>query len=116
MKNTELSLSIFLRDKKIKQKNFILNKYPFWTEINFNSFDELDKIEFTEPSEHFFTFNNPIGACKKCNGFGVAIDIDPNLVIPNKNISLFDGAIAPWKGEKMITYKNKFIKKSNYYI
>ena len=45
LKNTELSLSIFLRDKKIKQKNFILNKYPFWTEINFNSFDEIDKIE-----------------------------------------------------------------------
>ena len=45
LKSTELSLSIFLKDKKIKQKKFILNKYPFWTEINFNSFDEIDKIE-----------------------------------------------------------------------
>ena len=83
--------------------------------LTFSNKFELDKIQFTEPSEHFFTFNNPIGACNKCNGFGMAIDIDPNLVIPNKNISLFDGAIAPWKGQKMMRYKNNFIKYAKKY-
>ncbi|MCH2225285.1 MAG: excinuclease ABC subunit UvrA, partial [Crocinitomicaceae bacterium] len=70
---------------------------------------ELDGIEFQEPSEHFFTFNNPFGACQSCEGFGQVIGIDPNLVIPNKDLSVFEGAVLPWKGEKMGRYKDKFI-------
>lgn len=70
---------------------------------------ELDGMEFQEPSEHFFTFNNPYGACQSCEGFGQVIGIDPNLVIPNKDLSVFEGAILPWKGEKMGRYKDKFI-------
>ncbi|MGY8926458.1 MAG: excinuclease ABC subunit UvrA, partial [Flavobacteriales bacterium] len=73
---------------------------------------ELDNILFTEPNEHFFTFNNPFGACRKCEGFGVVIGIDPNLVIPNKELSLFEGAVMPWKGEKMSRYKDLFIEKA----
>ena len=70
----------------------------------FSTLFELDGIEFQEPSEHFFTFNNPYGACKKCEGFGQVIGIDPNLVIPNKALSVFENAILPWKGETMGEY------------
>jgi excinuclease ABC subunit A len=62
---------------------------------------ELDGIRFEEPSVNFFSFNNPYGACKRCEGFGNVLDIDPNLVIPDKNLSVFEGAIAPWRSEKM---------------
>lgn len=76
---------------------------------SFSSKFELDDLEFTEPNEHFFTFNNPYGACKKCEGFGQVIGIDPNLVIPNKDLSVFEGAVLPWSGEKMSKYKDRFI-------
>lgn len=78
----------------------------------FSNLFELDGMEFQVPNEHFFTFNNPFGACKKCEGFGMVIGIDPNLVIPNKNISVFEGAVMPWKGDKMSRYKDKFIDKA----
>ncbi|MFT5860505.1 MAG: excinuclease ABC subunit A [Flavobacteriaceae bacterium] len=74
---------------------------------------ELDGMEFQEPTEHFFTFNNPFGACKDCEGFGQVIGIDDSLVIPNRDLSLFEGAVAPWKGEKMGRYKDKFIDKAS---
>lgn len=78
----------------------------------FSNLFELDGIEFQEPTEHFFTFNNPFGACNSCEGFGQVIGIDPELVIPNKDISLYEGAVVPWKGEKMGRYKDKFIDQS----
>jgi excinuclease ABC subunit A len=62
---------------------------------------EADGITFEEPSVNLFTFNNPYGACKKCEGFGNVLGIDPDLVIPNKTLSVYEGAIAPWKTEKM---------------
>lgn len=62
---------------------------------------ELDGINFEEPSVNFFAFNNPYGACKTCEGFGSVLGIDEDLVIPNKNLSVYEGAIACWKGEKM---------------
>ncbi|GAB3687291.1 excinuclease ABC subunit UvrA [Spirosoma flavus] len=62
---------------------------------------ELDGIAFEEPSVNLFTFNNPYGACRRCDGFGKVIGIDPDLVIPDKNLSVFEGAIAPWRSEKM---------------
>ncbi len=64
---------------------------------------------FEEPSVHFFSFNNPIGACKMCEGFGTVIGIDPDLVIPNKNLSIYEEAVACWKGEKMGEWKEKLI-------
>ncbi len=62
---------------------------------------ELDGIIFEEPSVNLFTFNNPYGACRRCDGFGKVLGIDPDLVIPDKNLSVFEGAIAPWRSEKM---------------
>lgn len=62
---------------------------------------ELDGIPFEEPSVNLFTFNNPYGACKRCEGFGKVLGIDPELVIPDKNLSVFEGAIAPWRSERM---------------
>jgi excinuclease ABC subunit A len=79
----------------------------------FNNRFELDGIRFEEPSVNFFSFNNPYGACKKCEGFGSVIGIDPDLVIPNKNLSIFEDAVACWKGEKMSEWKNQLIKKAD---
>ncbi len=73
---------------------------------------ELDGMEFVEPSEHFFTFNNPYGACKTCEGFGSVIGIDEELVIPNRSMSVYEGAVMPWKGEKMSRYLDKFIRQA----
>nr|WP_157488250.1 excinuclease ABC subunit UvrA [Dyadobacter crusticola] len=62
---------------------------------------ELDGMTFEEPSVNLFSFNNPFGACKRCEGFGKVLGIDPDLVIPDKNLSVYEGAIAPWRTEKM---------------
>ncbi len=70
---------------------------------------EADGIQFDEPSVHFFSFNNPVGACKMCEGFGSVIGIDPDLVIPNRQLSVFEEAVAPWKGEKMSAWKEKLV-------
>jgi excinuclease ABC subunit A len=69
--------------------------------IFFNNRFEADGITFEEPTPHFFNFNSPGGACKTCEGFGSVIGIDEDLVIPNKNLSVFEEAIVCWKGEKM---------------
>ena len=71
---------------------------------------EADGIEFEEPSANLFSFNNPYGACKKCEGFGSVIGIDPDLVIPNKSHSIYEEAIVCWKGEKMSEWKDQLIK------
>lgn len=71
---------------------------------------ELDEIQFEEPSVNLFTFNNPYGACKKCEGFGTIIGIDEKLVIPNPKLSVYEGAVACWKGEKMGEWKDILIK------
>ncbi len=71
---------------------------------------ELDGIEFLEPNVHFFSFNNPYGACPNCEGYGKVIGIDEDLVVPNKLLSIFEEAIAPWRGETMSEWKRSFIK------
>ncbi len=71
---------------------------------------ELDGIVFEEPNANFFTFNNPYGACKTCEGFGSVLGIDIDLVIPNKNQSIYEGAIAPWKGDKMGEWLTPLVK------
>jgi excinuclease ABC subunit A len=73
---------------------------------------ELDGIRFEEPSPNFFSFNNPYGACPKCEGFGKVIGIDEDLVIPDKTKSVYDGAIAPWRGEKMKEWLEVLVKNS----
>jgi excinuclease ABC subunit A len=74
---------------------------------------ELDGIRFEEPTPNFFSFNNPYGACKRCEGYGNVIGIDEDLVIPDKSKSIYDSAIAPWRGEKMREWLNKLIKSAS---
>lgn len=80
---------------------------------HFNSRFELDGITFEEPNAHFFNFNNPYGACKRCEGFGRVIDIDENLVIPNREISVYEGAVVAWRGEKMKLYQEELVRNSH---
>ncbi len=70
---------------------------------------EADGIVFSEPTDLMFNFNNPIGACEHCEGFGKVIGIDENLVIPDKTLSVNDGAVFCWRGEKMSEWKREFI-------
>jgi excinuclease ABC subunit A len=74
---------------------------------------QLDGIEFEEPTLHFFSFNNPVGACKTCEGFGSVVGIDEDLVIPNKTLSIYDDAIVCWKGEKMSKWKDLLVLASS---
>lgn len=62
---------------------------------------EADGLVFEEPSVNLFSFSNPYGACRRCEGFGTILGIDPDLVVPDKSLSVYEGCIAPWKGEKM---------------
>ncbi|WP_205771888.1 excinuclease ABC subunit UvrA [Mucilaginibacter terrenus] len=71
---------------------------------------ELDGIRFEEPTANFFSFNNPYGACKRCEGYGKVIGIDEDLVIPDKSKTVYEGAIAPWRGEKMREWNDKLVK------
>lgn len=80
---------------------------------SFSNRFELDGMTFVEPTEHLFSFNNPLGACKTCDGFGSVIGVDPDLVIPDLSKSVYDGAIACWKGEKMSWYLEEFIKNAH---
>lgn len=73
---------------------------------------ELDGIRFEEPSPNFFSFNNPYGACKRCEGYGKVIGIDEDLVIPDKSKTVYEGAIAPWRGEKMREWNDRLVKSS----
>ncbi|MDX1446061.1 excinuclease ABC subunit UvrA [Lishizhenia sp.] len=78
-------------------------------ELEFSNRFELDGMEFVEPTEHFFTFNNPFGACRTCEGFGTVIGIDESLVIPDKSLSVYEGAILPWNSESMSKYLNGLV-------
>ena len=79
-------------------------KHPFCDRF------ELDNLVFEEPSPNFFSFNNPYGACKRCEGYGKIMGIDEDLVIPDKSKSVYEGAIAPWRGEKMKEWADHLIK------
>lgn len=76
---------------------------------------ERDGMEFEEPNGHMFSFNSPYGACKRCEGYGRVIGIDEDLVVPDKSLSVYDDAVASWKGESMKTYKEYFIRQSARY-
>jgi excinuclease ABC subunit A len=84
-------------------------------EIEFSNKFEADGITFVKPSPNFFSFNNPYGACVRCEGFGSVIGIDEDLVIPNKSLSLYENAVACWVGEKLSEWKNEFILKAYKY-
>jgi excinuclease ABC subunit A len=72
---------------------------------------ELDGMSFELPSVNFFSFNNPYGACKRCEGFGTVLGIDQDLVIPDKELSVYEGAIAPWRGESGKGWLEPLLKK-----
>lgn len=78
--------------------------------MHFSDRFELDGITFTEPSVNFFSFNNPFGACRTCEGFGKILGIDEELVIPDKSLSVYEGAIAPWRTEVMSEWGKPLLK------
>lgn len=71
---------------------------------------EMDGILFEEPVPNLFSFNNPFGACPTCEGFSQVLGIDADLVIPDRRLSVYEGAVAPWKGEKLVWWKDQFVK------
>jgi excinuclease ABC subunit A len=79
-------------------------------EFSFSNLFELDGMSFVTPNIHFFSFNNPFGACKKCEGFGDIIGIDSELVVPDTSRSIFDDAIAPWRGAGMRKFHKQLIE------
>ena len=83
------------------------------TLLSFSRKFELDGIVFEQPVPNLFSFNNPYGACPTCEGFGQVLGIDKDLVIPDQRLSVFEGAVAPWKGEKLVWWKKQFIKNAH---
>ncbi|WP_323789841.1 excinuclease ABC subunit UvrA [Psychroserpens sp.] len=81
--------------------------------VEFNNKFELDGMSFLEPNVHLFSFNNPYGACPKCEGYGDVIGIDEDLVIPNTGLSVYDNAIFPWRGESMSYYRDQLVNNSH---
>jgi excinuclease ABC subunit A len=83
--------------------------------LTFSDRFELDGMVFTEPSVNFFSFNNPYGACTTCEGFGKILGISEDLVIPDKSLSLYEGAVAPWRGETMSNWQKPWLKRAIHY-
>ena len=82
---------------------------------HFSNKFELDGIVFEEPVPNLFSFNNPFGACPTCEGFSQVLGIDADLVIPNKQLSVYEAAVAPWKGEKLGWWREQFIKGAKHF-
>ncbi len=80
--------------------------------LDFSKLFEADGMVFPEPSDQMFNFNNPYGACPNCEGFGMALGIDEGLVVPDPSLSLYDDAVAPWRGPTMSEWKREFIRLS----
>ena len=94
--NGECVVRVFKADRSYEEKSFS-NRY------------EADGMLFEAPTEHLFTFNSPVGACPRCEGFGKIIDIDPELVVPDPNLSVSEGCGAPWVGPKLGQWKDDFM-------
>ena len=80
---------------------------------HFSNKFELDGMTFNEPNVHLFSFNNPYGACPKCEGYGDVIGLDEDLIVPNTSLSIYEEAIFPWRGESMSWYKNQLVNNSH---
>ena len=76
---------------------------------------ELDGIVFEEPVPNLFSFNNPFGACPTCEGFSMILGIDKDLIIPDARLSVYEGAVAPWKGEKLGEWKKEFVRNAKHF-
>ncbi len=79
---------------------------------DFSTKFEADGITFEEPSDNMFSFNSPAGACPECQGFGNIVGIDEKLVVPNTSLSVYDGCVVCWNGDKMSAWKNEFCRKA----
>ena len=90
--------------------DMILQYLPSGEMVYFCTRFEADGMTFEEPSDNLFAFNSPAGACPECEGFGKIMGIDEHLVIPNSALSVYDGAVVCWRGEKMAEWKNWFIR------
>ena len=86
---------------------------PSGIAYDFSTRFEADGITFEEPTDQTFSFNSPVGACPECQGFGKIIGIDEHLVVPNTSLSVYDGCVVPWHGEKMSEWKNWFIQRAH---
>ena len=89
-----------------------LTIFPSGITYDFSQRFEADGITFEEPSDQLFSFNSPAGACPECQGFGKIIGIDEHLVIPNTALSVYDGCVQPWHGEKMGMWKEEFCRRA----
>lgn len=90
----------------------MLRFYPARILHTFSTRFEADGMTFREPDDNMFSFNSPLGACERCEGFGRVIGIDEHLVIPDTSKSLYDGAVVCWRGEKMGLWKEEFIRRN----
>ena len=90
-----------------------LRFYPARILHNFSIRFEADGMTFREPDDNMFSFNSPLGACERCEGFGRVMGIDEHLVVPNTSISLYDGAVMCWRGEKMGEWLKEFIRRNS---
>ena len=88
-------------------------KKDHWHEFSLKF--EADGIEFEEPTDQMFSFNSPVGACPECEGFGRIVGIDESQVIPNTELSVYDGAVVCWRGEKMGEWKKEFCRRAEQY-
>lgn len=91
----------------------MLRFYPSGILHPFSMRFEADGMTFEEPTENLFSFNSPLGACPMCEGFGKVIGIDEKLVIPNSSLSVYEGAVVCWRGEKMSEWKNEFCRRAS---
>lgn len=89
----------------------LLRFYPEGDLHTFSTRFEADGITFAEPSDNLFSFNNPVGACPECEGFGRVVGIDPDLVVPDPTLSVYDGCVVCWRGEKMGQWKDEFCRR-----
>lgn len=85
---------------------------PSMISYDFSTRFEADGMTFEEPNDNMFSFNSPVGACPECQGFGKVIGIDEKLVIPNTSLSVYDGCVVCWHGEKMKTWKEEFCRRA----
>jgi len=83
--------------------------------LHFSNKFELDGMKFEEPVPNLFSFNNPYGACPVCGGFSLVLGIDPDLVFPDKRLSVYENAIAPWRGDKSSAFKDKLIRAAKHF-
>ncbi len=87
--------------------------FPSNISYDFSTKFEADGIAFEKPSDNLFSFNSPLGACPECEGFGKVMGIDEKLVIPNTSLSVYDGCVQCWHGEKLGTWKTEFCRRAS---